>query len=76
MFFATNNGITRTNMGINLIAGARYFLTPQTALFGEFKYNRATIRSEGMDGDYSSQTFIFGISVHFDRPVVSANHTN
>ena len=76
VFFATNNGVTRTNMGINLIAGARYFLTPQTALFGEFKYNRATIRSEGMDGDYSSQTFIFGISVHFDRPIVSANHTN
>lgn len=76
VFISTNNGVTRTNLGINLIAGARYFLTPQTALFGEFKYNRATIRSEGMEGDYSSQIFIFGISVHFDRPVGSSNHAN
>jgi len=73
VFFANNNGVTRTNFGINLIAGARYFLTPQTALFGEFKYNRGTVRSEGMEGDYSSQIFIFGISVHFDRPVGSSS---
>jgi len=73
LFFATNR-TTSTSLGINLIAGARYFLTPRMALFGEFKFNRATIHSEGIDGQYSSQIFVFGISLHFDRPVGSSNH--
>ncbi|HEU5201595.1 MAG TPA: outer membrane beta-barrel protein [Nitrospira sp.] len=69
--FFTTDGATHASLGINLIAGARYFVTPRTALFGEFKYDRATIYSENIKGDYSSQIFIFGISVHFDRPVGS-----
>ncbi len=73
LFFASN-GTTSASLGINLIAGARYFMTPRMALFGEFKYNRATIHSEGIDGQYSSQIFVFGISLHFDRPVGSSNH--
>lgn len=72
LFFSTN-GETHASLGVNLIAGARYFLTPRTAVFGEFKYNRATIHSENIQGDYSSQIFVFGISVHFDRPVSSPN---
>ena len=66
LFFSTH-GDTHANIGINLIAGARYFLTPKLALFGEFKYNRATIHFPGIQGDYSAQVFVFGISVHFDR---------
>jgi opacity protein-like surface antigen len=73
LFFATN-GNTQVSLGVNLIAGARYFLTPQIALFGEFKYNHATIRSEGLQGDYSAQLFAFGITMHFDRPVKSSTN--
>jgi opacity protein-like surface antigen len=75
LFFATQ-GETQISLGINLIAGARYFVTPQMALFGEFKYNRAMIRSEGVEGDYSSQLFAFGITMHFDRLVSSSNSGN
>lgn len=66
--FFSSHGDTHTNIGINLIAGARYFVTPKVALFGEFKYNRATIHFPGIEGDYSAQIFVFGISMHFDRP--------
>jgi opacity protein-like surface antigen len=65
--FFSSHGDTHANIGINLIAGARYFLAPTIALFGEFKYNRATIHFPGIEGDYSAQVFVFGISVHFDR---------
>ena len=64
---------TFTSIGINLIAGARYFVTPRMALFGEFKYNRATIHTESLQGDYSAQLFVFGISIHFDRPAPSSS---
>lgn len=66
LYFSTN-GETHTSVGVNLIAGARYFVTPGMALFGEFKYNRATIHSQNLEGEYSSQIFVFGISFHFDR---------
>lgn len=73
LYFATHD-TTQISLGINLIAGARYFVTPEIALFGEFKYNRAMIRSQGVEGDYSAQLFAFGISMHFDRPVSSSNN--
>jgi opacity protein-like surface antigen len=72
LFFSTSDK-TFTSIGINLIAGARYFVTPRMALFGEFKYNRATIHTESLQGDYSAQLFVFGISIHFDRPLASSS---
>lgn len=74
LFFSTT-GQTYTNIGINLIAGARYFVTQKLAFFGEFKYNRSTIHFPGIEGDYSAQLFVFGISLHFDRPT-SASRQN
>lgn len=74
LFFSTSGGVTNVSLGVNLIAGARYFVAPQIALFGEFKYNRATIRTPSIEGDYSAQIFVFGISVHFDRPLLTSNH--
>ena len=65
--FFTTNGATHASVGVNLIAGARYFVTPRMALFGEFKYDRATLQTETFKGEYSSQIFVFGISFHFDR---------
>jgi len=73
LFFSTS-GDTNVSLGVNLIAGARYFVTPQLALFGEFKYNRATLRTDTVQGDYSSQIFVFGLSLHFDRPLPTSSH--
>ncbi len=70
LFFSTTSK-THVSLGVNLIAGARYYVTPRTAVFGEFKYNRATMHTDHIRGEYSSQLFVFGISVHFDRPITS-----
>lgn len=72
--FFSSSGNTNVSVGVNLIAGARYFVMPQLALFGEFKYNRATLRTESIQGDYSSQIFVFGLSLHFDRPLPTSSH--
>ncbi len=68
LFFAnrSNDGLsdTRVSPGFNLIAAARYALTPQWAFFGEFKINRATIRFSDIRGNYDSQLFVFGLMWH------------
>lgn len=68
LFFASSskNGQSNLNIspGFNLIAGARYALSPQWAFFGEFKFNRATIRFSDIRGNYDSQLFVFGLMWH------------
>lgn len=64
-------GILRMSAGINLIAGANYFLDDNWSLFGEFKYDRATIKFGGISGNYSAQIFTVGVSYHF-KPVLPA----
>ena len=65
LFFATSSkdGLSNAHIssGFNLIAGARYALSPRWAFFGEFKFNRATIRFSDIRGDYDSQLFVFGL---------------
>jgi opacity protein-like surface antigen len=58
--------------GLNALAGVRYFVTRNTALFGEYKYNRAAFSFDnvqggnaGIDGIYSASHFIAGVSFHF-----------
>ncbi len=53
--------------GFNLFAGARYVLTEQSALFGEFKYNRTTLRFSDIRGNYDAQLFVFGVMWHFGK---------
>lgn len=71
LFFATGsqNGQSNTQIspGFQFDAGARYVLTPEWALFGEFKYNHATIRFSGIKGNYDSQNFNVGLMYHFGR---------
>jgi opacity protein-like surface antigen len=71
LFFATGsqNGQSNTQIspGFQFDAGARYVLTPEWALFGEFKYNHATIRFSGIKGNYDSQNFNVGLMFHFGR---------
>lgn len=57
-----------TTVGLNVLAGARFFLTKQIALFGEYKYNQATFDFGGnvlLKGDYSANSVVGGLSVHF-----------
>jgi len=62
--------------GLNVLAGARYFVTKEIALFGEYKYNRASFTFDqavsvagggttALKGDYSASLFVVGLSAHF-----------
>ncbi|TLY36305.1 MAG: porin family protein [Nitrospirae bacterium] len=51
--------------GLNLLAGARIRLAPKWSLFGEFKFNRATIRFNDLRGNYDAQLFVGGLMWHF-----------
>jgi opacity protein-like surface antigen len=71
LFFATGSqggqSNTQINPGFQFVAGARYVLTQEWALFGEFKYNNTTIRFSGIKGNYDSQNFVVGLMWHFGR---------
>lgn len=60
-------GNLHVSHGFNLFAGARYVLTEQWALFGEFKYNRSTLRFSDIRGNYDTQLFVFGVMWHFGK---------
>jgi opacity protein-like surface antigen len=66
IFFATSSNV-QLSPGLNVFAGARYVLSPNWALFGEFKYNHATIRFSDIRGNYETQLFVFGLMWHFDK---------
>lgn len=61
--------------GLNALAGARYFLTKDLALFGEYKHIQASFNfdraistgagSTALKGDFSSDMFVVGVSAHF-----------
>ena len=63
-----------TEVGLNTQVGLRYLVTQNVSLFGEWKYNRATLNFDqsdpthatgGIKGDYSAHIFAFGIGYHF-----------
>jgi len=61
---------TDTSPGFHLVGGARFFVTKEVALFGEYKYDRATfsfpnLQPGGIIGDYYANTFMVGVSYHF-----------
>jgi len=61
-------GKFRVTPGLNVIAGASYYLTDYLAFFGEFRFNNVSVKLGGFVGDYSGQMFVGGISYHFDGP--------
>lgn len=71
LFFATGSqsgqSTTQISPGFQFVAGARYVLSQDWALFGEFKYNNAEIRFNGIKGHYDSQNFVAGLMWHFGR---------
>ena len=64
---SSDNGVP----GFNGLAGVRYFMTEHIAVFGEYKYNRATFNFNnvstpaGFSGDYSVHNVVGGLSFHF-----------
>ena len=74
VFFANAGGDSDTAVGLNALAGARFFLTNHVAVFGEYKYNRATFTftenvpgfgPAGLKGDYATNILAAGVSFHF-----------
>jgi opacity protein-like surface antigen len=78
VFFAHVSDATRSASdnavpGLNVLAGLRFFMTERVALFGEYKYNRATLEFDnvgvggilGAQGDYSASHIVGGLSLHF-----------
>ena len=69
---ATGSASDNAVPGLNVLAGVRYFVTERVALFGEYKYNRATFEFDnvgataaGLKGDYSASHIVGGLSLHF-----------
>jgi opacity protein-like surface antigen len=65
---------SNTNVGLNTQLGARYLVTKNLSVFGEWKYNRVhfnfdesspTQATGGFKGDYSANLFAFGVGYHF-----------
>lgn len=65
----TSTASSSVRPGLNVLAGARVFLTPQVALFGEYKYNHtyyhATFPGENFKANYNAHFVVFGIGFHF-----------
>lgn len=67
--FAGGGPDLSTSTGLNVLAGSRFFLTTRLALFGEYKFNRASFAFAHPDfmirGDYSAHLFVVGLALHF-----------
>lgn len=71
---ASGESSSSTNVGLNTQLGLRYKVTQNLAVFGEWKYNRAsfdfaesspTQAAGGLKGDYSANFLVFGVGYHF-----------
>lgn len=77
IFFAeTSNQFGRSTdnleVGLNALAGVRYFVCPDLGVFAEYKFNYAGFdftqmqgATAGIQGNYKASHFIGGIAVHF-----------
>jgi opacity protein-like surface antigen len=77
LFFAnidSSSGLDSDNWrpGLNVLAGARYFLTKNVGLFGEYKFNHANfsfdvtgVSNAAVEADYNAHILAFGIGYHF-----------
>ena len=63
-----------TSVGLNTQLGAHYFVIKNLSVFGEWKYNRASLnfdqssptqKTGGIKGDYSAHILAFGVGYHF-----------
>ena len=70
----TGESSSDTQVGLNTQLGLRFLVTKHLALFGEWKYNRASLNfssstptgaTGGLKGDFSANILAFGLSYHF-----------
>ena len=56
-----------TALGLNVLGGVRVFLSKNTAVFVEYKHNRATFKFDELllKADYSAHHVVFGVGFHF-----------
>ena len=61
-----------TDVGLNTQAGLRFRVTPNWALFGEWKFNHASVSHKNLEGtglnlsaDYNAHSLVFGVGYHF-----------
>jgi opacity protein-like surface antigen len=69
---ATTQADTDVTVGLNLLTGIKAFVTPNMAVFTEYKYTMATLRfteafgdNSGFHGDYRVHQLVIGLSYHF-----------
>ncbi|WHZ28074.1 MAG: hypothetical protein OJF51_002872 [Nitrospira sp.] len=62
-----------TDVGLNTQVGLRYRITSAIAMFGEWKYNWASMSHTNLAGtglnvdtDYRAHNFVFGVGYHFN----------
>ena len=77
IFFARTSNQTGSSsengeVGVNALAGLKYFVHRNVALFGEYKFNYAgfdftefATPAAGIQGNYKASHFIGGLAVHF-----------
>lgn len=77
IFFAeTSNQFGRSTdnaeVGVNALAGVKYFVHRNVSVFGEYKFNYAGFdftqlqgTTAGVQGDYKASHFVGGLAVHF-----------
>lgn len=66
--FGRSETASDTSPGFNILAGSRFFLTKNLALFGEYKYNKSSFdfgNNVLFKADYSAHNLVAGVSVHF-----------
>ena len=51
--------------GLNVLAGTRVLVTPQIALFGEYKYNHTSFPGGDFQAHYTAHFVVFGVGYHF-----------
>ncbi len=63
-----------TAVGLNTQLGLRYLINKNMSIFGEWKYNKASLNfsessptqaTGGIKGDYSANILAFGVGYHF-----------
>jgi opacity protein-like surface antigen len=68
---AGNTSFNDSSPGLNFLAGVRYYFTDNVAMFGEYKFNYASLHlsnpdvANGLRGDYTASHVVAGVSFHY-----------
>jgi opacity protein-like surface antigen len=66
-----DSSLRDSSPGLNFLAGVRYYFTDNVAMFGEYKFNYASLHlsnpdtASGLRGDYTASHVVVGVSLHY-----------